>query len=100
MVGTRSKHVPQRRCIICNEQRPKQALMRVVRSPAGDLLLDAGPKVSGRGAYLCRVRECLRKAADGKRIARALDVTLSAEQAALLQQMAREAPPTQSDAGR
>ena len=72
----------------------------MVRSPAGDLLLDAGPKVSGRGAYLCRARECLHKAADGKRIARALDVALSAEQAALLQQMAREAPPLRPDEGR
>ncbi len=92
MAGTRKKHVPQRRCIICGEQRPKQELVRVVRTPAGDLVVDAGPKVSGRGAYVCRATDCLHKAADGKRIARVLQAGPVGEAAAVLQSLACDAP--------
>ena len=92
VVGTRKKHVPQRRCVICGEQRSKQELVRVVRTPAGDLVVDAGPKVSGRGAYVCRATDCLHKAADGKRIARVLQAGPVGEAAAALQSLAGEAP--------
>jgi uncharacterized protein len=97
---TRQKHVPQRRCIVCGTQRAKPDLIRIVRAPGGDLVLDAGPKVSGRGAYVCRIRECVLKAAEGKRIARALNAGLSAEQAEALCQLARALPLSNSDGGR
>ena len=56
------KVLPQRRCVGCGQSRTKRELIRVVRTPAGEFLLDATGRVPGRGAYLCRDKECLEKA--------------------------------------
>ena len=67
------KTVPIRQCIGCRVQKPKTELIRVVRSPEGEVSLDFRGKVSGRGAYLCRDAACLRKAIKSRAVERALN---------------------------
>lgn len=62
------RKVPLRICIGCRETRPKKELVRVVRTPQGEVLLDLTGKKSGRGAYLCPRSSCLQKAVKGKRL--------------------------------
>lgn len=72
----RIKKVPMRQCLGCNEHKPKIELLRVVRSPEGEISLDFKGKKSGRGAYLCRDVKCLRRARKSKRIDRNLEVEI------------------------
>jgi predicted RNA-binding protein YlxR (DUF448 family) len=58
----RQKHVPLRTCIACRETKSKRELLRIVRTPEGQILLDPGGKKSGRGAYLCARFSCWQKA--------------------------------------
>lgn len=66
------KKIPQRMCVGCQEMRPKKELIRVVRTPQGEVEIDPTGKRSGRGAYICPRLECLEKAVKGKRLERAL----------------------------
>lgn len=66
-----NKRVPMRMCTGCNEHKPKKELVRVVRSPEGEISLDLTGKKSGRGAYVCNNIDCLKKARKSKRIERA-----------------------------
>ena len=68
------KTVPLRQCIGCREQKPKTELIRVVRSPAGELSIDRRGKSPGRGAYLCHSGECLKRAVKSRALERALSV--------------------------
>lgn len=70
----RPKHQPLRTCLGCAIRRPKQELVRVVRTPAGVIQLDATGRQAGRGAYLCPSGECLKAAVKGKRLERVLEV--------------------------
>lgn len=94
----RKRHTPLRRCVVCGEQRPKADLARVVRAPEGTVEVDAGPKASGRGAYVCRTAACLAGAAEGKQLSRCLKVSLPEEAAAKLRELAEEV--TQAEDGR
>lgn len=67
------KKIPMRQCIGCRTQRPKKELIRVVRSPEGEISLDFKGKANGRGAYLCPDPACLKKAVKAKALSRALD---------------------------
>lgn len=67
------KKIPMRRCLGCMESFPKKELIRVVRQPDGTVTIDHRGKVSGRGAYICRSTECLRKAEKARRLSRALE---------------------------
>ena len=67
------KKIPMRQCLGCNEHKPKIELLRVVRSPEGEISLDFKGKNSGRGAYICRDVKCLRRARKSRRIDRNLD---------------------------
>lgn len=60
----------------CREMKPKKELMRVVRSPEGEVSLDLKGKKSGRGAYVCPNKTCLSKAIKSRAIERALDVKI------------------------
>ena len=62
------KKVPVRRCVGCNAQKPKKELVRIVRSPEGEVGVDLTGKRSGRGAYLCPSASCLAKARKAKRL--------------------------------
>ena len=73
------KKIPQRQCLGCNEHKPKKELLRVVRSPEGEISLDFTGKKSGRGAYICWDVHCLKKARKSKRIDRSLECTVPEE---------------------
>ena len=64
------KRVPLRKCIGCNEQKPKKELIRVVRSSEGEISLDETGKKAGRGAYICHNKACLAKARKANRLER------------------------------
>ncbi|MGM9614479.1 MAG: RNase P modulator RnpM [Oscillospiraceae bacterium] len=76
---------PLRMCAGCRERAPKKTLIRVVRTPEGELLLDARDKAPGRGAYICRKAECLKKAKKSRALERALNITISEEAYASLE---------------
>ena len=67
------KKIPMRKCTGCGEMKPKKELVRVVRSPEGEISLDLTGKKNGRGAYVCRDVQCLKKAQKSKRIERAFE---------------------------
>lgn len=53
---------PQRQCISCRESKEKQKLIRIVKTPEGEIVIDRTGRKNGRGAYLCDNEECLKKA--------------------------------------
>ncbi len=67
------KKIPMRQCLGCNEHKPKIELLRVVKSPDGEVSLDFRGKKSGRGAYICHSVKCLRRVRKSKRIDKALE---------------------------
>ena len=73
------KKIPARRCVGCSAQRPKRELVRVVRSPQGEIALDLTGKKPGRGAYLCPDPACLTRARKSKRLERAFDAAVPPE---------------------
>ena len=73
------KKIPIRQCLGCNEHKAKAEMIRVVRSPEGEISLDTKGKKSGRGAYVCFSVKCLNKARKSKRIERALDCAIPEE---------------------
>ena len=75
----KQKKIPLRCCIGCGEMKPKQELVRVVRSAEGEISLDPIGKKSGRGAYLCRDAECLKKAKKGRKLHRAFSCEIPDE---------------------
>ena len=70
------KKIPQRQCMGCRERREKRAMIRVVRTPEGEVTLDFSGKKNGRGAYLCPNPDCLKKAIRSKALDRSLEVTI------------------------
>ena len=73
------KKIPQRKCMGCGEMKPKKELVRVVKSPQGEISLDLTGKKSGRGAYICPDLNCLQAARKAKRLERALECAIPAE---------------------
>ena len=73
------KKIPMRQCLGCNEKKPKGELLRVLRTPEGEILLDFTGKKSGRGAYICRSLKCLQKARKSQRIDKNLECTIPDE---------------------
>ena len=59
-----------RKCVGCGEMKPKKDLMRILKTETGEFLVDADGKKNGRGAYICRSVECLRKAVKSKGLER------------------------------
>ena len=79
-------------CACCSEHKPKKELVRVVRTPEGEILLDLTGKKSGRGAYVCPNETCLKKARKARRIERALDCAIPDEVYERMEAEMREAP--------
>ena len=73
------KKIPMRQCLGCNQHKPKKELLRVLRTPDGEILLDFTGKRSGRGAYICYDTKCLRAARKSGRIAKSLEVSVPEE---------------------
>ena len=73
------KKIPMRMCVGCREMKEKRDLIRVVRSPEGEVSLDPTGKKNGRGAYLCKDTECMKKALKQRQLERQLEVSLTQE---------------------
>lgn len=73
------RKIPMRQCLGCREHFEKRQLIRVVRSPEGEISLDFKGKLPGRGAYLCGKTECLKRAIKSRAIERALSVEVPQE---------------------
>ncbi len=80
------KKIPMRQCTGCREMLPKRELIRVVRSPQGEITLDFKGKSPGRGAYVCPKDACLKKALKTKALDRALETQIPEEITARLTQ--------------
>lgn len=74
-----ARKIPMRQCVGCRTRRPKRELVRVVRSPEGEISIDSRGKKPGRGAYVCRDPECLKKAIRSRALSRALDAPVPEE---------------------
>ena len=73
------KKIPMRQCVGCREMRPKRELVRVVKSPEGEISLDFKGKASGRGAYVCPDPRCLKKAIKARALERAFSAQIPQE---------------------
>jgi len=73
------KKIPMRQCLGCREMKPKKELIRVVRSPDGEISLDFRGKANGRGAYVCPQAACLKKAIKAKALERAFETEIPEE---------------------
>lgn len=73
------KKIPLRMCSGCMQRLTKKELVRVVRSPEGEISLDLTGKMPGRGAYICPKESCLKQARKAKRLARALECQIPDE---------------------
>ncbi len=70
------KKIPLRKCNGCGEMKPKKELIRVVRSPEGEISLDLNGRAAGRGAYLCPCIDCLRTARKAHRLERSFSCAI------------------------
>ena len=57
-----NKKIPLRKCVACNEMKEKKEMIRVIKTPENEIVLDATGRKNGRGAYICADPECLRLA--------------------------------------
>lgn len=87
------KKIPMRQCVGCREMKEKRSLIRVVKSPEGQVSLDFRGKLSGRGAYVCPNPECLKRARKSRALERAFSVPLPPEIWEGLEAQMKEAEP-------
>ena len=73
------KKIPMRQCMGCRERKAKREMIRVVRGTDGNVSLDFGGKMNGRGAYICPNADCLKKALRSKALERCLEVAIPQE---------------------
>lgn len=99
MQQKQQKKQPVRRCVGCNAQKTKRELVRVVRSPQGEISLDLTGKKAGRGAYLCASAACLAKARKAKRLERAFAAPVPEEVYARLSEEIAAAEAQQQEGG-
>jgi predicted RNA-binding protein YlxR (DUF448 family) len=85
-----AKKTPERKCLGCMESFPKSSLIRVVRTPDGEITLDTTGKKSGRGAYICKSSECFKKAVKAKRLERAFECQIPESVIASLEEKIEE----------
>lgn len=71
------KKIPMRMCVGCREMKPKRELLRVVRSPEGEVSFDLTGRKPGRGAYVCRDEACFLRAVKQKQLERAFSAPVS-----------------------
>ncbi|WP_068619262.1 RNase P modulator RnpM [Paenibacillus tuaregi] len=81
------RKVPLRKCVACQQMMPKKQLIRVVRTPEDEVLIDLSGKKSGRGAYLCGQVSCFKLAHKNRALDRALKAPVKPE---IYEQLARD----------
>lgn len=74
-----AKKIPLRQCMGCNEMKSKKDMMRVLKTPEGDICLDITGKKNGRGAYVCKSRECLKLAHKNRGLERSFKMSIPNE---------------------
>ena len=79
------KKIPQRQCVGCRTKRDKKDLLRIVKTPEGEICVDATGKKSGRGAYICPDAQCLQKARKSRALERAFETAIGEDIYAALQ---------------
>ena len=82
-----AKKIPLRMCIGCREMKPKSELYRVVKTPTGEIVIDKTNKLSGRGAYICKDADCLKKAEKINALAHTFSMAVEKE---IYSQLAKE----------
>jgi len=93
-VTVKQRKIPMRKCVACQQMQPKKSLLRIVRTPERELLLDPTGKKSGRGAYLCPNTACVELAKKKRALEHALEVKVPAE---LYEEILRVAQGVQSN---
>ena len=73
------KKIPLRQCVGCREMKTKKEMIRVIKTPENEVVLDVKGKQNGRGAYLCFCAECLQKARRSKGLERSLKIAIPKE---------------------
>ena len=73
------KKIPMRKCVACNENKPKKDLLRIVNNKEEGILVDPTGKKNGRGAYLCNNMDCLKLAEKNKKLVHALNAEINEE---------------------
>lgn len=73
----KKKKIPMRMCTGCMEMKPKSDLLRIVKTPESEVVVDLTGKKSGRGAYICKNLECLEKSFKNKRLNKNLETTIN-----------------------
>jgi predicted RNA-binding protein YlxR (DUF448 family) len=86
------KHIPLRTCVACRQGKPKRGLVRVVRTPTGEVVTDPTGKKAGRGAYLCAAKSCWDLALKKRLLERALQCTIDDSGRLALEAFARGLP--------
>ncbi len=81
------KKIPERKCTGCGERFPKKELLRVVRSPEGEISVDTTGKKNGRGVYICKNAECFKKVRKGDKLSKNLEIKVSDEIYSQIQEM-------------
>ena len=94
----KTRKIPMRMCTGCGESKPKAELVRVVRSPQGEISIDVQGKKPGRGAYVCRQESCLMRAIRQKQLERQLEVQLTDDVAEALRQELAQLSQSQTEA--
>lgn len=74
-----NKKIPMRQCVGCGEMKSKKEMLRVLKTVEGPIVLDVTGKKNGRGAYLCRKQDCLKKATKGKGLERSFKMSIPTE---------------------
>ncbi len=74
-----AKKIPLRQCVGCGEMKGKKDMMRVLKTAENEICLDVTGKKNGRGAYICRSRECLRLARKNKGLERSFKMSIPNE---------------------
>mgnify|MGYP000896845013 CR=1 FL=1 len=73
------KKIPMRMCLACRVMQPKNTLIRVVKTPEGEIKIDEKGKMNGRGAYVCKNPDCLAKIIKNRALAKQLEAQVPAE---------------------
>ncbi len=73
------KKIPMRKCTGCNGVFPKNSLIRVIRTPDGEIKIDKTGRLNGRGSYLCDSVSCFEKAKKSRGIEKSLSTAIPAE---------------------
>lgn len=75
----KKRKIPMRQCVGCRESKPKNELIRILKTPDDEIVLDTTGRQNGRGAYICPSMECYKKAVKYKALEKSLGVSISEE---------------------